>query len=261
MRLACLHDRDEIEAFLRRNTFLHIYSIGDLDDYFWENTVWYALKDGEEIKEVLLVYTPLAEPVLVGLSEEPAARMPGLLELALPLLPRRIYAHLSLGLAEVLAGHYAIRSHGPHYKMALTDTARLERVDTFEVEALSASDLPDLQKLYAEAYPDTAFEPSMLAIGHYYGVRRGPELVGVGGLHVYSARYRVAAIGNVATHPRYRGQGIATAICARLCRELLRTVDHVGLNVKADNASAVASYERLGFESIATFEELSLELK
>jgi len=42
---------------------------------------------------------------------------------------------------------------------------------------------------------------------------------------------------------------------------LLREVDHVGLNVKADNASAIASYVRLGFERIAAYEEFSLKLK
>jgi len=41
----------------------------------------------------------------------------------------------------------------------------------------------------------------------------------------------------------------------------MRKVKHIGLNVKADNASAIASYEKLGFERIATYEEFSLKLK
>jgi predicted GNAT family acetyltransferase len=80
-------------------------------------------------------------------------------------------------------------------------------------------------------------------------------LVSVAGVHVYSPRYKVGVVGNVTTHPAYRGKGLGTAVCARLCRELLKTVEHIGLNVKADNASAIASYKRLGFEVVGEYEE------
>ena len=46
-RTICLHDKGQIEAFLRRNVFLHSYSVGDLDDRFWPHTTWYALADGD----------------------------------------------------------------------------------------------------------------------------------------------------------------------------------------------------------------------
>jgi predicted GNAT family acetyltransferase len=85
--------------------------------------------------------------------------------------------------------------------------------------------------------------------------------VGVAGIHVYSERYKVAALGNVTTHPEFRGQGVATAAVAKLCRELAHTVDNIGLNVKADNPGAIASYKRLGFEIIATYEECTVEAK
>jgi len=68
----------------------------------------------------------------------------------------------------------------------------------------------------------------------------------------------VGVVGNVTTHPAYRGKGLGTAVCARLCLELLRTVEHIGLNVKADNAPAIASYKRLGFEVVGEYEEALL---
>jgi len=83
-------------------------------------------------------------------------------------------------------------------------------------------------------------------------------LVSVAGVHVYSPRYRVGVVGNVTTHPAYRGKGLGTAVCARLCKELLQTVDHIGLNVKADNIPAIASYKRLGFEVVGEYEEALL---
>jgi len=101
----------------------------------------------------------------------------------------------------------------------------------------------------------------MCETGRYDRIREGRTIVRVACIHVYYPRYRVAVVGNVTTHPDYRGRGLGTAVCARLCKELLREVDHVGLNVKADNASAIASYVRLGLERIAAYEEFSLKLK
>jgi ribosomal protein S18 acetylase RimI-like enzyme len=50
-------------------------------------------------------------------------------------------------------------------------------------------------------------------------------------------------------------------VCAKLCEELLRTVEHIGLNVKADNISAISCYKGLGFERVATYEEHTFELR
>ncbi|HEX9990436.1 MAG TPA: GNAT family N-acetyltransferase [Chloroflexia bacterium] len=259
MKLVALHDKVEIEGFVRRNPFLHIYSLGDLDDFFWPGTVWYALKDGKEIKQILLMYVPLKLPSLQALTEEPE-EMSDLLGAASHLLPRRFYAHLSEGLANALEDEYQVNRHGIFHKMALTEPSQLQTIDTSEVVSLTTADLPDLERLYSISYPGNWFDRRMLETGQYYGMRRGAGLVGVAGVHVYSEKYRVAALGNVATHPDYRGRGIATTICAKLCKSLLQKADHVGLNVKAENTYAIRAYERLGFKRIATYEECTLSL-
>ncbi len=46
---------------------------------------------------------------------------------------------------------------------------------------------------------------------------------------------------------------------AHLGRQLLTRVDHVGLNVRADNQAAISSYRRLGFETIGRYEEWMAE--
>jgi ribosomal protein S18 acetylase RimI-like enzyme len=259
-KLRCLHDKEEIEAFLRRNTYLHIYSIGDLDDFFWPHTVWYALEHDGEIKQIVLVYTAFDTPTVLAFTEPPVGEMRDFLHSAMRLLPKRFYTHLTEGLRSVLEADYYVTCHGTFYKMALTDTTRLDTVDTSAAERLSRADLPDIEELYHVSYPGNWFDPRMLDTRHYYGIRRDGQLVSIAGVHVYSERYKVAALGNVTTHPQLRGQGIASAACAKLCQELLRTVDHIGLNVQADNRSAVSAYERLGFAHIATYEECSVEL-
>lgn len=261
MKVVSLHDKEAIERFLRRNTYLHIYSIGDLYDFFWEHTVWYALKEGGEIKQVILMYTALTMPTLLVFTEPPLDEMRNLLRSILPLLPRRFYTHLTEGLRRVLEEEFDVHCHGTFYKMALTDISRIGSINTSNVSSLSASDLPQIEELYRVSYPGNWFDPRMLETGQYYGVRQHGGLVGVAGIHVYSERYKVAALGNVTTHPQFRGQGIATSAVAKLCKELARSVDHIGLNVKAENTGAVASYERLGFERIAIYEECTVEEK
>src|SRR5262249_21249929 len=110
--------------------------------------------------------------------------------------------------------------------------------------------------------PANWFVPRMLETGFYFGMRLSGTLVSVAGVHVYSQEYKVAALGNITTRPEVRGQGLATAATARLCQELLRAgIDCIGLNVNADNRSAVACYRKLGFQRWADYGEYTLELK
>ncbi|HLH62790.1 MAG TPA: GNAT family N-acetyltransferase [Ktedonobacteraceae bacterium] len=262
MKAICLHSKQEIEAYLRRDTFLHIYSIGDLDNFFWQYTTWYALLSlQQEISAIALLYSGVPVPVLLALSEEPGDDMGELLQSISHLLPRHFHAHLSGDRASIFADDYAIQSFGPHYKMALIYKERVDAIDTSRIVALTTSDLPALQALYRASYPLNAFDPRMLETGHYYGIRHGSDIISVAGVHVYSQRYRVAALGNVTTHPEFRGQGFGTAVCAKLCQSLLRTIDHIGLNVKADNTSAIAVYKNLGFEVVAAYGEYEMEAK
>jgi predicted GNAT family acetyltransferase len=100
----------------------------------------------------------------------------------------------------------------------------------------------------------------MLETGLYQGIRRGGCLVSVAGVHVYSPRYRVAALGNITTHPDWRGRGLATLVSAKLCETLSKGgIEHIGLNVKADNVAALTCYERLGFRWAADYGEYTLE--
>lgn len=254
MRPVCLHAKDEIAAFLRRNVPLHLLELGDLDDFFWQYTTWYAWKEDGHIKELVLFYTGVALPTLLAITDDiPAMRE--LLQAILPLLPRRFYAHLSGDLASVFAKDYQVESRGVHYKMLLVDRSRLESVDTAEVIRLTLADIDDLRALYDASYPGNWFEPRMLETGYYYGVRRDGKLVSVAGVHVYSPQYKIGVLGNVTTHPDNRGQGLAKAACAKLCKELLKTVEYIGLNVKADNASAIPAYKRLGFEVAGEYGE------
>jgi GNAT superfamily N-acetyltransferase len=171
---------------------------------------------------VAVLYHGLDLPTLVALA--PPKPLAALLTGLLPLLPSRFYALLSTGGAAALTNDFRPDPPGRHRTMALTDHTRYDAAAPAG-EVLCPDDLPDLLHLYAEAYPGNWFDRRMLETGQYVGVRRAGALVAVAGGHVWSPVYRVAALGNVTTHPAARGQGLATAAVAALCRRLLDTVD------------------------------------
>ena len=253
-----LHDKKQIESSLRRNTQLNIYSIGDLDDLFWPYTIWYALTAGGTAEAIALLYTGQALPTLLALSEQRSA-MIELLDSISHLLPHRFYAHLSPGLENTFRSTHALTPHGEHYKMGLQNVGSIQSVDCTQAQRLTRSDMGDILGLYKESYPGNWFDPRMLETGQYFGIRTGGQLVSIAGIHVYSEAYRVAALGNITTHPKHRRKGHGTAATARLCLSLSNRVDHIGLNVKADNEAAISCYKKLGFHVIATYAEFMVE--
>ena len=247
METVILRDKRELEAFFRKDVFFHIYSIGDLDDFFWQDTTWYALRNDDGVQAVALLYTGLSLPTLLAFSDRVTATKE-LLRSIINELPGKLYTHLSPGLEAVLSERYALESHGEHYKMALKDRALVHDVDCSAVIRLSMADLDELQHLYQESYPENWFDPRMLETNQYFGIRKRGALISAGGIHVYSEKYRVAALGNITTLPGHRNMGYAKLITACLCQSLCDSIDHIGLNVKVDNAAAMACYKTLGFE-------------
>lgn len=259
MRLVCLHERNVIEELLRRDPEVHLYELGDLDDFFWPLTTWYGLEDRGTLKSIALVYAANDLPVVVALAREGQTwGVTSLLERMRPVLPRKFYAHVAVGTAKTLATTHAIEPHGLHARMMVKDWAPIESIDTSRAVPLGPADARELEALFIDAYPGNWFDPRMLETGAYFGVREGDVLASVSGVHVVSRSHRVAALGNVATRPDLRGRGLARIAVAATCQALRAHVDHLGLNVDAANADGIRLYEGLGFVRVATYEEARL---
>ena len=245
---AVITDKAWLRTYLMRDPALHIYELGDLDDFFWPSTRWFALDD----RAVVLLYQPVgALPALLAFGD--VTPLHELLAELRDQLPPRIHAHLSPGLIDTLAVRYRDESRGDYLKMVLADRTRLP--ETPGIVGLSSTDRPELEAFYAASYPANWFDPRMLETGQYVGIREH-GLVAAGGVHVYSTSERIAALGNIAVAPEHRGRHLGTRVTAALCRSLLGVgIEHVGLNVRADNRAAIACYERLGFATVARFEE------
>jgi len=254
----CLHDKASIERLLRQEVYLQLYGIGDLDDFFWPYTTWYAESGLAGSSPIALVYTGGSLPTLLmfsGRTQEASQ----LLESSAHLLPQRFHAHLSAGLEAALLKTHRLASHGTSLKMGLLNRVAAENGDCAGTCSLGPRDAAEIAAFYAHSYPGNWFDPRMLETGQYFGVRQHGTLASIAGVHVYSRQYGVAALGNIATAHAERNKGYARQATARVCQSLLVDVSHVGLNVRADNAAAIACYRKLGFETVGSYGEYTVD--
>ena len=168
-------------------------------------------------------------------------------------LPAKFYAHLGPNLIDVLGDNSIIESYGPHYKMALKKMPPI--IDDGYIRRLNSNDIKIIEDFYAIAYPGNWFDKRMLETEKYFGYFLNDYLVGIAGIHVYSEEYKVAALGNIATLPEFRGHQIGQKLTSHLCNDLLKSVTHIGLNVKTDNIAAIKCYQKIGFEVIGSYDE------
>ncbi|MDQ3022640.1 MAG: GNAT family N-acetyltransferase [Bacteroidota bacterium] len=261
MNVKTLHDKYIIESHFRKNTDLNIYSIGDLDDFFWKYTKWFAIGDGDKIEQIVLLYEGSELPTLLAITDNNIDTMITLIEKIKDKLPGEIYCHLSKGVINAFEKKSILRICGVYYKMSLKEKSLLIKDENKKVKRLLPGDIVIIKALYDASYPDNFFDKRMLETGKYFGYFEKGELIGISGIHVYSDKYRVATLGNITINPAHRGKSICQKLTSALCSDLLQTVDNIGLNVSVKNLSAVNCYKKIGFEIIGEYEEYLIENK
>lgn len=224
-----------------------------MDDFYWSKTTWYSIIENNRIKSIALLYNGLNEPTLLSFYDADPGYSFELLKCIRSILPKRFFAHLSPGLTSVFGEENIIKNYGLHYKMILNRTP--SEINDTNIRRLSAIDLPIIEKFYLNAYPNNWFDRRMLETEKYFGYFIDGNLAGISGIHVYSSEYKVAALGNIATLPEFRGQQIGFKLTSKLCNDLSKNVDLIGLNVKSDNEFAIKCYYKTGFEIIGSYEE------
>ena len=188
------------------------------------------------------------------LSEGFASDIEAILYGALSQLPRKVYYQVPSEHTESLALFFRLTKRQKMLRMGLNKRENPACSHSPDVTVLSHRDTREIMDLYHH-YPDNFFDPSMLNTGMYFGIRQNEKLVSVAGIHLLSETKRIAAVGNIVTHPDHRGAGHAKTCVSHLVAELLDRVDLVALNVAADNDPAIRCYESVGFSTQFEFEE------
>ncbi len=109
------------------------------------------------------------------------------------------------------------------------------------------ADAKELNRLYALEDHGIRYSGQQISNGVYFGAFNRGRLVAAAGTHIYSPQEGVAVIGNVFTHPDFRGHGYGTAVTAAVTESFLPSAKLIVLNVDPANRPARQIYERLGF--------------
>ncbi|MDF1544541.1 MAG: GNAT family N-acetyltransferase [bacterium] len=257
-------DKPRLARHFQKDPVLFSYHLGDLDDFFFPYCQFACVYHPTRaiIEEAVIVYNGGCLPAILmfGLTERFQSLMSNLVDL----LPPRFHGHFQPPTREILLTRYSeSKSHGKHLKMKLEDPDRLKSGEdhSFQLRRLDESDLGELRSLYQSAHPGHYFIDRMLQTGKYFGILADNAIVAVAGVHVCSAEYKIAALGNIVTHPDYRGQGMGTAITAHLTQELIAEGLTVTLNVSAENNPAIVLYEKLGFVAVHEYYAADFDLR
>lgn len=239
---------DDIRAFFGHDRLLAAYALADLDPENVDTARWWVARRGREAAAAALLVEimPFRPCFAMGDADALAALFHELREQRL------------------------ILAVPPRGRPAVEQTYRFERVDLMRRMAVDAGSfapraprpparlgpehLEDLVELYGEA-SRSYFTAPRLAREIYYGIYDGRRIVSAAGTHVRSAHAGIAAVGNVLTRIGHRDRGLATSVTSAVTEEALREHRDVVLNVRQDNAPAIAVYERLGYHAHATFIE------
>ncbi|MBN1967290.1 MAG: GNAT family N-acetyltransferase [Anaerolineae bacterium] len=250
-----LTERDPIRAFLNQDRRMTAYAIGDLDDAFWPQSIFYGARRDGRLESVLLVYGGFDPPVLTAFGA--AEGVHAIFEQQT--LPEEIYFLCPPEIESALRTWYDTPNCHREWRMVL-DTRVFQPVQAREVARIGPEHADALTDLYRQAAEPgeaiVAFDPWQIAHGAFFGVWDRADLIAAAGTHVWSPGEGVAAIGNVFTRPDCRGRGHATRCTTAVAREaLLAGIDTVILNVRQDNNPAVHVYRKLGFRVCGSFLE------
>jgi ribosomal protein S18 acetylase RimI-like enzyme len=115
---------------------------------------------------------------------------------------------------------------------------------TLDIQALGEADEPQMVELVDLTKPGP-FAPRARLMGEFRGLFDGGRLIAMSGERMRTSTF--TEISAVCTHPDYRGRGYAKQFVSVGGNEIIVTGKTPFLHVFADNALAIATYEKLGF--------------
>jgi ribosomal protein S18 acetylase RimI-like enzyme len=249
-----LADPAAIRALLEPQRAYSAYALAQLDPKHYGNNKWY-LSSGPSGQALLVHSRSALGNALFALGDTAA------LDVVLSLHPGPRFAFGSLMLKHKdVARKYFLMTR-PQTMLRMAVTRENFKPAGITAQRLAGVDIIAVNRLYSMEGGPAAYRAEHLDDAVYYGIYDGRHLVSIAGTHVVSRAERIAVVGNVFTHPRHRGKGLATATTSAVTDALLESCDLVVLTVEEANTPAVHVYTRLGYETQCKLHETPLVRK
>ncbi|MCE5300617.1 MAG: GNAT family N-acetyltransferase [Spirochaetia bacterium] len=263
MQIIETKDRARLAGFLKNDPFLHLYELGNLQEKLFSHTRWHMAEMDGEILAVSMQYFSKKNPILFLLENKETLAARTLMEGIKGELPSQIYCHISKGLEKALANEYRFKEPVEYIKMRLTGDILLRPAVKYEdyTYRINENDFEPVNDFLKSINPDAFFVPAMLKTGKYFCIRKDNNIISIAGVHFFDREQSVAAIGNIATIESERNKGYAKSVLASLCLDMWNEVQYMGLNVRADNITAIKAYEKLGFVEHSRHFEITAQEK
>lgn len=240
-----LSDRETIHRILDERRPYAAYALGQLDPRLFHLTEWWLSQGGDT--EALVLHSS------GGLGK--AAFMAGETQALDAILrihpgPRSTFLTCEQHHLETVTRHFELHQRQVMMRMQVTP-ATFKRCEGIDVRRLDGGDARRINSLYRSDGVPSFYQPRQIEDAVYFGAERDGRLIAIAGTHVVSSSSAIAVVGNVYTHPTYRGQHLAQATTSAVTEQLLRFCREVVLSVDPENAAAVRAYERLGYTEVA----------
>lgn len=244
-------DMATIRSILAPRVEYTAYALGQLEPALFPRTRWYYARGTTGTGLVLHSRGGLGDATFVLGDPDAVAAV-----LSIHPGPAQTYATCQPQHLEVLRRCYRLANQQPMIRMGVTK-ASFQPLTGQETVVLSGIDIRKVNALYGSEGGPSYYIPEHIDSGVYRGIVSEGRLAAVAGTHVVSRQEGVAVVGNVFTHPEFRGRGFATACTSAVTETLLEYCDHVVLTVDPNNTPAVAAYARLGFREVCHLVEAS----
>lgn len=234
-------DRDSCIRWLARDPIHHLMLLGDLYSPLINVSEVYVATEEDEIVGVGSLFRGFPTPSVIITEDNPTVqnalltRMNGCLETE--------WITVSKSASSSILGQFGKRiySHTEQQMLLRNPNPTSEK----PARLIQSGEIDTLNQFYNEHRAE-AWTPLMFEMGPYYGVWCNDRLIAAAGIHFVTPF--IAQIGNVFTHPEFRGRGYATAATVAVTNHLRRMgIQIISLFVVTHNTSAIRIYEHLGF--------------
>lgn len=243
-----LTDRARIRRILEGRRPYAAYALGQLEPLLFRQTEWHLATSATNQALVLHSRGGLGNATF-------AMGEAGALDATLRLHPgtRHTFFTCEPHHLDTVLRHYDLEQRQTMIRMQVT--AGAFRPIVGDVRRMTGGDARDVNRLYRTEGVPSFYSSRQIEDAVYFGAERDGRVVSVAGTHVISSTSAIAVIGNVYTHPGYRGRQLAQAVTSAVTAQLLPFCDEVVLSVDPSNLPAVRAYERIGYVEVARLVE------